>query len=90
MIVPCDTPDLPLDLVSRLEKGLTQEKIAVAHDDTRMQQLIFLAEVTALNSISDYLAAGERSVRGWIEQNSNTIVKFDEAFENINKPAQLL
>lgn len=89
LIVPCDTPNLPLDLVSRLEAGFTKQNIAVAHDETRIQPLVFLAELTTLGSISDYLAAGERSVRGWIEQTSNTMVKFDVAFENINQPAQL-
>lgn len=92
LIVPCDTPNLPEDLVSRFTEEITGSDLAVAVDKRSLQPLIFLSRTQTLGSITDYLGTGRRSVMGWLETVNCTEVPFDEqpdAFENINKISQL-
>lgn len=42
LVVPCDTPALPMDLVPRLVAGLNDCDIAVAHDGERLHPVVAL------------------------------------------------
>ncbi len=92
LITPCDTPLLPLDLVTRLHQTLQQSgrPLAVAHDGERLQQLCFLADRTILGSIEDHLRQDQRRVQQWINQLEPAICPFDDplAFANINTPEE--
>jgi molybdopterin-guanine dinucleotide biosynthesis protein A len=92
LVVPCDTPHLPSNLMRRLLDGLGDASVAVAHDGKSEQPLVFLAQTIALQAIVPYLKTGRRSVRGWLNEINRNRVYFEaesSAFENINTLEQL-
>ena len=92
LVVPCDTPRLPNNLVKKLLDGLGNASIAIAHDGQKEQPLVLLAQTTALETIDIYLEAGRRSVKGWLEGMNRNLVYFEAGsgdFENINSIDQL-
>lgn len=93
LVLPCDMPRLPGNLVQTLAKQLGDHDLAVAHDGTRLQPLVFLARTEILlPSITRYMKDGNRSVTGWCLGQNHTIVRFDQgqdAFLNINDVTQL-
>jgi molybdopterin-guanine dinucleotide biosynthesis protein A len=92
LVVPCDTPRLPNNLMRKLLDGLGDAAMAVVHDGDNEQPLVFLARTTALEKIDPYLKTGRRSVKGWIDAMYHNRVYFETgsgAFENINTIQQL-
>ena len=94
LVVPCDAPLLPLDLLARLQSGLhdVSASVAIAYDGTRDQPLFSLIKRQSGLSIREWLASGERSVMKWVLQQNYTAVDFSDqpnAFLNINTPADL-
>ena len=92
MTLPCDGPNLPLDLVSRMISKLTNpEAIAVAHDGERMQPVYALIPVALINSLETFLEKGDRKIDLWYAQHETVLVDFSdqvEAFFNINTEEQ--
>lgn len=91
LVVPCDLPQLPLDLAERLLAAAEQEAapLAMAHDGVRSQQLCLLLQRRLLDDLDGYLACGERRVISWIERHSWTQADFSDrpqAFSNLNHP----
>lgn len=94
---PCDSPFLPMDLVSRLQSALeTQDAdLAVAvtgHGDARQPQPVFtLARVEVLPHLSAFLVGGGRKVDTWYATLRVAEVDFEDsaAFRNINTLAEL-
>ena len=92
LVVPCDTPRLPNNLMRKLLDGLNNAALAVAHDGKNEQPLVFLAQTIALAEIDAYLKTGSRSVKGWLDGINHSRVYFEtgsDEFENINTIAQL-
>ncbi len=90
--MPCDTPGLPLDIVARLLKSMESHELAVIHDGTRLQPLIFLVRTQLIDSIEFYLATGDRSVTGWVNSVDNVVVNLSDqqsAFWNLNEISDL-
>ncbi len=90
-VVPCDTPRLPEDLVSRLRAAMDREsaEIAIAHDGERSQQLCLLLQRGLLADMADYLERGGRRVISWIESHRWTTADFSDqpqSFRNLNQP----
>ena len=86
---PCDSPFIPLDLVQRLADALENKstEISVAHDGERIQPVFCMLKKTLLQSLTDYLAAGERKIDRWFKQHDFAIADFSdkpETFDNIN------
>lgn len=86
---PCDSPFLPVDMVSRLCASLTntQADIAVAHDGSRMQPVFCLARQSTVPSLTRFLDSGERKIDRWFAAENTSVVDFSdtpEAFRNIN------
>ncbi|MFT5395723.1 MAG: molybdopterin-guanine dinucleotide biosynthesis protein A [Gammaproteobacteria bacterium] len=86
---PCDSPFIPLDLVQRLADALENKstEISVAHDGERIQPVFCMLKKTLLESLTDYLAAGERKIDRWFKQHDFAIADFSdkpETFDNIN------
>ncbi len=92
LIVPCDTPHLPEDLVVRMQEKLDKSGLVIAKDSAGDQPLIMLARTDVLRSIQQYLDGGGRSVRGWVDSENAQRVDFKagEHFFNINREDQLL
>ena len=90
LVLPCDVPVLPSDLVTRLRRALEEKDLAVASSSGTIQPLIFMARTARLSSIDEYLSSGLRSARGWLESETFTEINFEGFnFENINEPWQL-
>jgi molybdopterin-guanine dinucleotide biosynthesis protein A len=92
LVVPCDTPCLPNNLVRKLLDGLGDASVAVAHDGNNVQPLVFLAQTIVLAEINTFLKTGRRSVKGWLDGINNNRVYFKSGsgeFENINTVEQL-
>lgn len=87
LVVPCDTPALPEDLVARLVAGLDGADIAVAHDGERLHPVVALIRTALADDLAGALAAGERKIDRWYARHAWRAVDFSdcpEAFANLN------
>lgn len=87
--VPCDSPFLPADLVSRLHSALvaSQAQFAVARTFDQPHPVFCLCRRELLPHLESYLGRGERRFEGWYSTLRVVEVSFDDeaaAFENIN------
>lgn len=92
--VPCDSPFLPADLVTRLLRALNESgaDLAVARTFAQAQPVFCLCRRELLASLTDFLAGGGRKVDRWYAALQTVDVAFDdqpEAFVNINTRAEL-
>lgn len=95
--VPCDTPDFPRDLVERLAAALAAQDAEIAMAATvengarQVQPVFCLLRSTLLESLVDYLHAGERKIDRWTARHRCAEVLFDDAsaFFNANTMAEL-
>ena len=92
--VPCDSPFLPDDLVSRLRKALEENaaQLAVARTGIQTHPVFCLMRRDVRDSLTRFLAGGERKIDRWYAQLAVVEVAFDDeadAFANINTRAQL-
>ena len=92
--VPCDTPFLPEDLVSRLLAPLKDEcvDLSVAKTGTQPHPVICLVRKRLLPHLTAYLDGGGRKVDAWYSTLNIAEVAFDDqpgAFSNINTPEEL-
>lgn len=95
LTVPCDNPDLPTQLASRLFNELIHSRtdIAVPHDGQRIQPLYLLLKTRLLPQLSHFYAQGGRSVIKWLGTQKIAEVDFsaqDDCFNNINTPDDLV
>jgi molybdopterin-guanine dinucleotide biosynthesis protein A len=89
---PCDSPFLPLDLVSRLKAALRQHDLAVAKTGDQPHPVFSLVRVSVLDHLSKFLAAGGRKIDAWYSTLKVVEVPFDDeadAFRNINTREEL-
>ncbi|MEH6651082.1 MAG: molybdenum cofactor guanylyltransferase [Motiliproteus sp.] len=89
LVVPCDTPLLPKDLVERMvqQQRCSNAEIVVAHDGQRLQPVVALINRTLHPSLLDYLAGGDRKIDRWYAMHTFSKVDFShesQAFLNIN------
>jgi len=93
IVVCCDTPDLPPDLVQRLIApfSVTHEAkvdVTFAHDGARAQYLCAALRRECLASLSEFLDAGHRAVKEWFGSRNAIAVDFsdrEECFRNFNR-----
>lgn len=96
--VPCDSPLLPLDLVSRLKSAvaLAQQlhkqvnNLAIARSQSGTHPVFCLMPRTLHNDLDQFLAQGQRKVSAWQAQHPHVYVSFEDeqAFTNINERQQ--
>lgn len=92
IVVACDTPLLPTDLVHRLLSPLESGKalapvISYANDGSRDQYLFAAIHTSCLHSVKPYLDTGQRTVRHWLHSHRSVAVPFPDrhgAFANYN------
>lgn len=92
--VPCDSPFLPHDLVSRLRAALDSAgaDLAVAITGNQPHPVFCLCRRSVLPSLTAFLESGGRKIDAWYSALQVAEVAFDdeaEAFSNINTPAEL-
>lgn len=93
VVVACDIPLLPLDLVPRLLHPLVVPSgesalLSYAHDGTRGQYLCAAMRRGCLLSLAAFLEQGHRTVHHWYESKDAVSVDFSaqkESFTNFNK-----
>lgn len=89
--VPCDSPFVPGDLVSRLGDGIGAAEIAVAHDGDRRQPVFMLLRTSLAPDLRAWLEAGGRKIDSFYAGRAVADVHFSdvpEAFVNVNTPAE--
>lgn len=93
MTVPCDTPFLPDDLITRLfdAQSLNATEATVAVVAGRRQPTIALYHKHVLPKLLAYLGSGGRKVNDWLDTLQLSEVVFDNvaAFDNINSVEDL-
>ncbi len=80
LTVPCDSPLLPLDLAERLLNSMAEAHtdIAVASSDENTHPVFCLMKKSVLQSLTKYLASGERKVSTWQKSLSYIEVDFSD------------
>lgn len=93
LFCPCDTPRIPTDLMTRLQKNRQHNAPAVwVNDGERDHPAIALVHRSVLPFLQDYLANGERRVMVFMRQAGGHAVDFSDvkfAFTNVNTPDDL-
>jgi len=87
LIVACDQPFLPPDLVEKLYTALGNNKLAVAADATGIQNLNILMHKSLLPSMQQQLVKKHRSMHAWLALHPHSEVFFhskNNDFANIN------
>jgi len=93
LVVPCDCPLLPTDLVERMLSQLEKENadLAVASDGKREQPVVLLLKPELRGSMKAFLDAGERKIDFWYAKHNFAVADFSDqpnAFVNVNTPEQ--
>lgn len=93
--VPCDSPLLPLDLVSRLKTALEQTQhlhkqangLAIARSQSGTHPVFCLMPRALREDLDHFLEQGQRKVSAWQAQHPHVFVSFEDeqAFTNINE-----
>lgn len=94
VVVACDTPQLPADLVTRLIAPLLLPEdeaplISYADDGTRAQYLCAAMRCACLGSLPAFLDGGGRAVKDWYSSSVAVAVDFSDqhsCFRNYNSP----
>ena len=92
VVVSCDMPHIPSDLVERLVTPLTDcaedsPKVSYAHDGVRAQYLCAAMRSKCLASLPGFLNDGQRAVRDWYKSQNAVAVDFadrQDSFKNYN------
>lgn len=91
LVLPCDTTQLPKDLLDKLYSALSGSNadIAVANSNGRRHHVIALLKTSLADDLQQYLASGERRVGEWLKRHKLVDVIFENEgkyFININQP----
>ena len=92
-VVPCDTPLLPVNLVTRLAAALSADDacdVAYVNDGTRAHWLCAILRSEVLVSAGACLDDGQGAVRAWYGRLNAVAVDFSDcaaAFRNLNRGA---
>jgi molybdopterin-guanine dinucleotide biosynthesis protein A len=90
--VPCDSPFLPEDLVSRLKMHMSENDLAVARTGHQPHPVFALVRRTLVKNLETFLDGGGRKIDAWYASLKVAEVSFDDeadAFRNINTPDEL-
>ena len=90
--VPCDSPFLAMDLVSRLKGKLGNNQLAVAKTGDQPHPVFALVRRSVLPHLEAFLAGGGRKIDAWYATLAVIEVSFDDepnAFRNINTLEEL-
>ncbi|NUL39311.1 molybdenum cofactor guanylyltransferase MobA [Kosakonia sacchari] len=93
LFCPCDTPRIPTDLMTRLQKNRQHNAPAMwVNDGERDHPAIALVHRSVLPFLQDYLTSGERRVMVFMRRAGGHAVDFSDvksAFANVNTPDDL-
>ncbi len=90
---PCDTPNIPPDLVKRFTHSLNRQvDIYVAHDGKRLQPVFSVWNRNILNKLERFLETGDRKIILLFDLCTVEYIDFSdipETFVNLNTPQEL-
>jgi len=94
LCVPCDTPFLPADLLSRLYAALqgSDYPMAIAVDSERQHPVINLMQRSVHADIRNRLEQGNLKLMRWIDETGYVSVDFSDqpqALTNLNSPEDI-
>ena len=93
LLIPCDMPFLPADLLSRLADSIGDAAVAMATSGDRLHPICALWSIEALSALPEYAANSGRSLMGFAEQlglvEVDWVVDAVDPFFNINTPEDL-
>lgn len=93
LTLPADMPFLPGDLSERLQDGIEGVAAAIASSGGRLHPVCGLWRMASLDQLADYVASGQRSLRGFAEAIGFVAVEWPTApadpFFNINRAEDL-
>ena len=92
LTVPCDSPFLPSDLLSRLRSLLQDNELAVAKTGEQAHPVFALVRTSVRKDLENFLQAGGRKIDAWYSTLKVVEVQFDDeadAFRNINTREEL-
>lgn len=87
VVVPCDGPFLPLDLVARLAAARGAARAVAARVDDRTHPTYALLDVGLHNDLVRDLDTGQRRLHAWLDQQAVQWCDFSsqaDAFRNLN------
>jgi len=92
--VPCDSPFLPPDLVSRLHRALDEHaaQLAVVRTGKQAHPVFALMRIEVRDNLAAFLGSGGRKIDAWYANLATVEVAFDDeagAFSNINTREEL-
>lgn len=93
LVVPCDTPRLPMDLAQRLYQGLSDAHADVSmasapqadasgHTSCKPQPSCCLLKTSLLPSLQAFLQNGGRKIRAWTDAQACVQVAFDQPHDD--------
>jgi molybdopterin-guanine dinucleotide biosynthesis protein A len=89
--VPCDTPFIPMDYVSRLKKS--RKPLVIASSKGRLHPVLALWHVSLLEKMATSLENGDLKLMMFIKNIDHDVVNWDDKpdpFFNINTPDDLM
>lgn len=92
LTAPCDSPFLPLDLLSRLKKAIGENDLAVAKTGDQPHPVFALVRKSVRENLERFLSGGGRKIDAWYGSLKVIEVAFDDeadAFRNINTREEL-
>ncbi|WP_137939055.1 molybdenum cofactor guanylyltransferase MobA [Chitinivorax sp. B] len=92
LVVPCDVPLLPRDLVMHMRAKLVgQVELVIAADPHRIHPAIFLCRASVRDSLREFVSTGRRQVRAWQSELNTNVCYFDDpvCFTNLNAMDQV-
>ncbi|MUH96512.1 molybdenum cofactor guanylyltransferase MobA [Aliivibrio fischeri] len=91
--IPCDSPNLPNNLVSLLCNAVKEDTdIVVAHDGEYMQPVVTLMHKRIIPKIDAFLTRGDRKIILLYKECNTVFADFSDysnAFINLNSPQEL-
>lgn len=90
LVIPCDMPNLPANLVATLRQHRGRSSLITVRSNDRLQ-LIFLMHRSLIHSINTFLANDQHRVMQWVHSIDSYVVDLDSEnyFHNINTLDQL-
>jgi molybdopterin-guanine dinucleotide biosynthesis protein A len=93
LTIAADMPFLPADLGQRLSSKIEMQRAAIASSGGKLHPVCGLWRVSALDALPNYLATGQRSLRGFAEAVGFRAVEWpvapEDPFLNVNSADDL-
>ena len=94
IVTPCDSPMIKSEHLAKMiqEHCENNADIAVAFDGERLHPVFLVLKTSLIDSLKDYLGAGQRKIDIWLKQHKLVNVDFSKSpdvFLNINTLVEL-